>query len=133
MNHPPTTSNLARSSDCIDNTPSYTQSVVTVNASDPDAGDTLTVRLVIGRIYQNNQYHRLGSYVMTPNGAGLWSFTVTQSMLQGFGWSSSVADSEITYNVTAYDPYGGAPVTLRSHDNDATKLWYRTWSGCQIF
>jgi len=99
-------------------------------ASDPDAGDSVSVRLRLGRIYKGLQYYRLGSFTMTPVGGGQYSYTITQSAMQSYGWSDPNFDSEVTYDVTAYDGAGAPSATLKSVDSASTQLFYRSWSSC---
>ena len=132
-NNAPTISNLARTQQCIDNGTS-SQSVVTVTATDPDPGDTLTVRLRIGfRDSFNNQYYRLGSLAMTPIGGNQWSYTLTAAQFQSYNWHLWSEDREVTFDVTARDNHGVDSATLFSHNSESTQLWYRPISGCSIF
>lgn len=116
----------------MDNGPTYTQTVVTVTAFDGDPGDTVSVRLRLGRIYQNNQYYRLGTYLMTPIGGNQFSYTITAAAMQSYGWNSNVADSEITFDVTAWDASNTPSSTIYSHNSASTQAFYRSWSTCSI-
>lgn len=109
-----------------------TQAVVTVTATDPDAGDTLTVRMRMGyRDAFNNQFYRIGgTQTMTSAGGSTYTFTLTQGLFTSWGWNSS--DREITYDVTATDSHGVASNTLFSHNSASTQLMYRPVSGCNI-
>ena len=134
-NHPPTASGLSRSPGCIDAGGTYTSSTVTVTATDPDAGDTLTLRLRLGRLVFGNQFYRLGSFTMTPIGGNKWSYTITQAQLVSYGWdkfNGNPADSEITFDVTAIDSFSSASTQLKSHDSAGTQLPYMALSGCVV-
>jgi hypothetical protein len=131
-NNAPSIFNLSRNNPCIDNGPTSTQSIVSVFASDPDVGDTLTVRLRLGRIFQGNQYYRLGSFTMTPVGGGQYTYTILASDLQAYGWNSAVSDSEVTFDVTARDNHGVDSPTLKSHDVFDAQVFYQSATGCFI-
>ncbi len=131
-NNAPSIFNLSRDRPCVDNGPTASQTIVTVFASDPDPGDTLTVRLRLGRIYQGNQYYRLGSFLMTHVGGGQYNYTIFVSDLQAYGFNSAVADSEITFDVTARDNHGVDSPTLKSHDTFNAQVSYQSASGCFI-
>jgi hypothetical protein len=135
VNNPPSASNLARNSGCIDSGGVYTQSTVTVTASDPDPGNTLTVRLRLGRIVNGFQFYRLGSFVMTNTGGNQYSYTITKDALISYSfhlYNGNPADSEITYDVTAYDQAGLPSGTLYSHNLTATQMFFMYYSGCVI-